>query len=542
MKRIPKVIWLIVIVRVLFVISFSPNVGGDGINYLLMLTEAKSNLVHASGYPFLMGVAWWNPAGAWFIRHHPAVFLYILVLIQHAISVVALWLMSQVLSRIFGDTISAAATVLAGIHPAAIASTSHTYPEWLQADLLVFSLVSLFRAYEANSVRKKQILYMHSSFLMAWCFLVKYNAVVFLPWIVIVILIDGTRVRQRLCSCLAVAAIGIAVVGIYKATFHKRTTGTYSLSYDRGWVLLTKLRYVVPDGTLDPRDGPNTKRLLLLNSLLPWDNKNVGPIPHINYVSPETASYREKYLYILTADDRTLDSLLTTVHLRERFDFFTAFSPTTYYLGLPEGDALGVNVFVECVLAHPIAYARSVLTESCRDLFSERDKEVFPTRLDPGRFAPIGWGFYSFDQSHLLRNGTDPYSNPYGYFVWKPGVWGFRWLMEIHRIVPKALLTLLCGLYAFFAIRDFSVRRNPRDFVYLTLAVGTLGFILISDMVLHFRWHKEQILVLPLLCTMVSVSVLSVPRLWRPDWGPRDPPNSLPRPRAGRSPRAVGPG
>jgi hypothetical protein len=504
-------VWLVVVVRILFCITYSPNVGGDGINYLRMLVNGGSNLIHASGYPFLIGFPW--RVNDFFLRRlfiapHPAIFLYVLIAFQHALSILVIWWLYRILRRVYGAFVAHATVLLWGLNYLSLESTSFTYPEWLQANLLVISILLAVSGVFAAAKKKKAWLYGTAAFAFAWCYLVKFNVLYFVLLFLIIFAFETRRTQWEFVGLLVVefVAIFLSIIWGYKILYHQPSTGTYTLTHDHAWVLIDKVSKFVPEGKLHPEAGINTKRLLILNSILPWDNKNVGPIANVNFVSPEIENYRQKYLYLLDANETVIDDVFKETVIRKNFDLYTAFSPVAYYLGLREGDELGIRVFFENVWAYPWEYIRSILKGTLDNLTNLDVYRVFPSKVEAPQFQPMKFGFYSFDQSNLLHNGTDRYSNPTGFYVWKPGVQFFTFIVWLCSL-PNILVVLLC-ITGMIQV-SISISHGDKvfgEFAYLILGILVFGFILFSNAILVFRQVKEMVLVLPLISILVAIS------------------------------------
>lgn len=523
MIQLPWVFIVIIAVRILFIVTYSPNVGGDSANYLNMFIKGTSNLIHASGYPFLMGMPFHGVA--WLYKQVMGqnlsltgnLSLYLLIITQHLISITVLYWAHKNVKEIFSHGIADGFALLYGLNVGGIAATSQIYPEWLQANLLMLYLIALYKAFTALTFCRKMILYSLSSFIFVLAYLVKYNAIFFALVFFIVLLIDTGNWIQKITIAVTTLLIWFSVTWEYKILYHYPTTGTYTLSHDKAWVLLTKVGAFMPLEKFSPEVGINTKRLLLLNSMLPWDNKNVHAISNVNEISPAIESYRKKYMFILTAEHNVLDRLLSQISLVKKFDFFTAFSPTTYYLGLKEGDELGVKVFMECVFSYPFKFAEHILKLTCRDLIRSNRETIFPIVLDTKSYQEKTFGFFAFDQSKLKKNGTDMFSNPNGYYVWKPGVKFFSWLVLFFQI-PNGLVSIVCLIGVILILAKYISNQtiNANEFIYFFLAIMVLGFIVFSNALFFFRWSKELILVMPIISLLLSVSINNIIKYFRP--------------------------
>lgn len=498
--------WSLVVVacvRLLFLAAFSANTGGDSIISHGMMMRGESNLVIPPGYAFLIGLPFRLLFDTATLEANQATFSFTVITLQHLIAFGTLILLHRLVRPLFGGAAAHIVTLLVGLHWGLLAATSQISPEWLQASLIFATAFFAVAASRAVTVRAQLLGYAAAAFLFAWAYLAKFNALYFaLLFAALLAVVDRTSIRRRLQSAAAIVAVFMAVTWGFKIFFHEPRAGTYALTHDRAWVLLFKSAYFC--APLSPESGPHTKRLLLLNTLLPWDNKNVGSIPNIRAVAPDVEEYRKKYLYILDANDAVLDELLARTELRKDFSYFTAFSPTTYYLGLAEGDQLGVEVFKECVRANTQRYATHVAAWSFSRLLALDTIDPFPLSVAQG-FAKAGEnGWYWFDGTRLKRNGTDPFDNPVGYFVWAPAIPLFAALRAAWVAVPNWLVTIVClAGFAAAAVR----RRDAADWVVVACGVLAFGFIVASNAVLDFRWYKELFAILPMIALIFTVAL-----------------------------------
>jgi len=140
---------LVLIVRLAFLMTYPLNdFGGDAHNYLTMLLLGHSSLVHAGGYPFLLGLPFRIPGVQGLLA---AVLPYVILIVQHLLDVLALLFMYRVAADVYGKAAGFIALVLEGLSLQRLSATSATYPEWLQADLLVVALGITYYAFVETS-------------------------------------------------------------------------------------------------------------------------------------------------------------------------------------------------------------------------------------------------------------------------------------------------------------------------------------------------------------------------------------------------------
>ncbi len=508
-RMVPAVIWYVAAIHALFVITFGPNTAFDAGNYLDMIINHHSNLVHAGGYPFVMGL--FGLLGLDSVgKHFPHARLYFLIAIQHTLVVLALIPFCHVLRAIYGRIVADGAILLFGFHWGILGLTSLFYPEWMQVTFLILCVCLCWYGVNLKSDKKALVCFSLSGALFALSYLCKFNVLYFVlvPIGIIIVMPRSRTMRCANATCFVMSFF--AVVWLFKVVPHRITTGTTVLSYDHAWVLLYRTRSILPDE--DYRHlaeiGVNGKRLMVLNSLLPWDNKNVGGINNINWISPDIQRYRAKYLYILKAESDVLDKLIENLP-PVQWSWFEAFSPTTYYLGLAEGDTLGVRVFLEAAWHYRWRYLKSIINGvvvTARGLAVEM---MVPSQVDSSAgFVPKGFGFYSY-QGPPTRAFFNPTNQ---YWVWRPGFVIFQALISGTQVLPTMVISFLF-LVSFATSLVRSVRQSPMYSSRVTCigSIVILGFIVFSEAILSFRWHKEMILVMPFICvtTMIGIVELS---------------------------------
>jgi hypothetical protein len=305
-----------------------------------------------------------------------------------------------------------------------------------------------------------------------------------------------------------------ATVFLFLALFHRPATGTWHLTHDKAWVLLYKTGQFVPGGRPDPAAGIYTRRLLVLNSLLPWDKKNVFAVPNVRVVSPRLPEYRARYAHLLRAGDDELLPLLPPVG--EKYDWFTAFSPTTYYLGYADGDRLGTRVYLENVRHFWPQFVRHVVWLTATQLTAGSQARLAPRADDVVEplFQRERLGVYLQDPRLLKHDGTDPYGNAFHYFVFKPGVRVLDVLLMPWRIIPAWLLTLffLGGtLASIWRLLRRTGGALERAIVFV--AVWSFGFVVYSNAVLYFRPTKELVVLLPMLSFLFASCLVLFSRI-----------------------------
>lgn len=506
--------------HLLFIYTYPLNhLGGDTVGYHYLLVNRVSNLLFAPGYPVGMSL----PLRINFLHGaaltHPAAFHNVLLVAQHAIELAALALLLVALARIYDGLTAALAVFIAGYSPRAMGVTSSVYPEWMQASLLVATLAFALFAFRETSRWRKTALYAGAFTLFTGCVLVKFNAIAFAPGLLAFLLFEKVSWRRRAEMAAIAASAGLLVYLVFVLKFHEPTTGTYALTRDRSWVLMTKLFHSYGNRMPYP-EGIATKRWLALSSVLPPDYAvaSVGMFLHVDSVPREIREAgRRKAAFLLTANEKVLDDVLRRHRLPPQFHVSVSSLPISYHIGLAESDNLGVQVFRESILHVPGPYLRSVWRNSVATLHEATTEPTFPSADfitgTAEKLVPAGW-----NRLRLVRLPTSavPYdsSEP---FIWAPG---YRFFSRLsHVILTRKRTSLLLALGTLIALwHGLRYGWRLRTTLPLALALLLCGFVVFSNAVLEFRW-KEWRLAYPMAATLIGITLgWGIPEAVRAAW------------------------
>jgi len=209
---------------------------------------------------------------------------------------------------------------------------------------------------------------------------------------------------------------------------------------------------------LSPDAGINTKRWIALSAVLPPSYNVAGPnmYANIDAVTPQTRTpYREKYLYILTANESEVDKVIQEHQLPADFKLYLSAIPISYYLGLKESDDLSVNVFKEVILYNPLNYIRHVFQLLKELIVSPRGTPNFPINTNLLNMVASQYGSPSYCLKSVkdMENGftryeliqpicelTAPYWSTYP-VLWKPGMNFFSKIWNV--IHPSAIYMII---------------------------------------------------------------------------------------------------
>ena len=502
---------IVAIVHLIFLFAFAPNVGGDAINYLNMIRNHSSNLIHAPGYAFLMSQLKWLGVER-LQRISMGTYLQAVVCIQHLIFMLCLTTFFRMVKKLATPSVAHLATLLFGLHPSVMANLSMFYPEWLQVSLLTVAIAVSLQLQEQRKFVKNFGIAGVGGFLFASAYLTKFNsAYMALVFIAIFIIVRVPWV-QKVALLIMFFATSLITIQLFQRGPHFASTGTRQLNFDHGWILLYKVGEFIPrhDPELLKEIGIHGQRLLALNSVLPESNDNAYGLETINAVSKDVASYRQKFLWILSADSSSLSKFLETAPRKSKWNWYYAFSPISYYIGIKESDDLGIAVFFEAVRYHFFDFLTYLARQFWFDITSNPVHVYLPETIDTAHgFNDNGKGLLKFDESHLKRDGNDVFANPEGYWVRQPWAGIFILLFKFGLSLPCWTVSLLCGLGAMIS---FQKNRDLTPFVVL---IFLAGFIICSDLPMTYRWDKEMILGLPWASYLVSIAVIELQQRMR---------------------------
>jgi len=508
LRRIPTVFVVVIAVRFLLWITYPLNfMVTDGPNMYKMLVLGISDLIHAPGYPFLMGLMWRIPIELGLADNHPTIFNLLLGASQHAVNIFCLYLGYIVAREFFGRLPASIFVVLYGLHYHTLTVSSSVTSEWLQGSLFMALWYLLMRAVRAHTLGQKTAWYTACGFLFCWMYLVKFNSIAVLTLPALMALYDLWRSRKLAWVPIASSILtAVVTYAIFVVAFHQPSTGTYAITLDKGWVFLVKLGFFVPNRELSPDTGIATTRLIVLNNLLPMP-KGKGPVRHVDQVPPsERAPYREKYLHLLEADQAELDALLSEMEIPSPYDFSVAFLPVSHYIGYQESNDLGIAVFLENLRRYPRAFVKDAWRLIIHTIVEPQDPWMYPIDLSDRPSKPLKWGYRTLRKRQMSTNRPVYRFRPP--VVWGPGVRFFKLHYEIFRI-PTLWITIVIvggGLTAALAlIRRRGDPRSPAVYLALTLTIAL--FILFSNLILRFRWKEVQP-ILPAICLLFSVSLV----------------------------------
>ena len=554
MRALGKSFWLTLIVvlfvRGLFVLTYPLNVSGDGVTYFRMIPTRTSNLTHASGYPFLVGlplavpravVAALRPSDSALLTPDaerrsgspavgaapppidleirqalmPLLTLYVTIF-NHLVNVLAAICLFLLLRAVFSATAGVVSGLVYGLNPWNIQWATLSRPEQVQSDLVVLMLGVLYFARKTASSGWKRVGYAVAAVLFVLGILAKFNAVLLVGLPVVFLVTDpSSRVeRIRLGVLSLVTALGL--YGAFVVLYHAPSTGTYSLSYGVGHALYVRLeRNPVP--LFRPENGIASMKFAILTRGLPPEAPSCcGPtlFSHVNWVpEEERRPYRERYLPLLRSND---EGAVKQIYAAVRDRPAGAWTSIYYYLGLREGDDLLRAVFFESVRARPGVYLAGAW-RFFLDIFVERQEVLVPVvdpqlgadpplnvLADPRNLEPLRFGFVRISSSEYRSRELAYKGSP---AIWLPGARLVSGLLSVTS-VPTLLLWAVIGIGAALSLRGTGADPGSARWGPLLVLAIMLAYFAGWSLLFNIR-NKDVRLVQPLFDGLVAVG------LWR---------------------------
>lgn len=556
LRTLGRAFWLtlvlVCLVKLLFVVTYPLNVSGDGFTYFRMLATRSSNLAHAGGYPFLVGLplavpravlaALRGPGSALLEPVEgtrpgapastptprtdvetkqallPVLTLYVTVAnhLMDAVAVAVLFLLLRAVCSVAAAVLGA---LVYGLNPWNVQWATLSRPEQVQSNLLVLMVGALYWARRVETPRKKRAGYAAAAALFVLCVLVKFNAVLFVLLPAVILLTDPSPWRERVRLGAISLVTGAAVYGAFVTLYHAPSTGTYVLAYARGHNLYERLqRNPVP--LFRPENGIASQKFAILTRVLPPRAPSCcGPtlFSHVDWVSPEERRpYREEYLPLLRSEDAAfVERVYATVKDRPA----GAWASVHYYLGLKEGDELLTRVFFEGVSAGPGAYLAGAW-RLFLDTFIARPEVLVPVvdpqlgadpplnvLADPRNLERLRFGFVRIATSEYRSRELDYKGSP---AIWLPGVRTVSYALGVTG-VPTLLLWVISAVGVLLALLERGDGgRDPQAARWgpALLLVSLVVFIAAWALLFNVR-NKDVRLIQPLFDGLVAVG------LWR---------------------------
>jgi hypothetical protein len=519
---------IVLLIRLIFIVTFPLNIAGDGKTYFNMISGWYSHLALAGGYPFFFGILKSFFDTLTIIETKSIAYKYFLLVLQHMTDLGVLMLMYLLLEKIFSASVACTSVLCYSINPFIIGHISTTRPEWFQSNLLLLSMLIAYLGYSTHNSKKKQVYYVGASLIFTLGFFVKFNLLPLASFFLVFAFLDKVLIREKL-KILAIIMLCCSIFyGTYTVLYHKPSTGTSALTHDKSWILMRKTHAFSSNPNLNIENGINTKRFKLLTWFLWSYGKNRSFHPnhlyrHIDAVPQDIRKpFQERYGYLLSAKEDKLNQLIeenpTVKH------FLGDQLLISYNIGLKESDRLGTRVFFETVRSEPAGYLKNVWQGFYKS-FLIKKKNNFPLNENlgwnhlsrPKAFDPdkhlkkrMGFGFSLIRVRHDRSIGYEwwPGESP---ILWIPGINLFSILCHIfHFWIPVAWIACLAIVPACLIDR---IKRGiwvKQNFIPIILAALIVFFMFWSNMVYRFRAPKEFILITPYLCIFSGLFLIKV--------------------------------
>jgi hypothetical protein len=499
----------VALVRVLYIFTYPlNNDGGDTSNYYYMLINRTTNLIHASGYPFLVGEIARFIVGPGEVSS-PA-YSFAVLAIQHSIEVVTLGAAAFVVRKIFGIVTALIFLLLAGCSVFAMSWTSAVYPEWLQGCLLLITLCLVVAAISCNSLLPKFLLYVLACLAFAWAYLAKYNSGIFLPLFLISLVAEYRALGGKAAWFVLTPLPALASVFAFVVNVHLPSSGTTALHHDAAWVLTTGL----PDSLLDD-PGPYALQWLAISAVLPPAYDRAGAWRRVDN-PPEPGEeaavekYKAEYARLSKLSPAELKAFLNEHPLPKGFILSNSAVPIYAFIGLAEGDKLGTKVFIEYVIHHPIAVIQRTMRRTLTFALTDFSVSLIPGPNDglvmvPGVKLASGYALYS---STMFPPAASYHSSPSMLF-WEPGSALFNAMLEWRpgRSIEfgGSALSLIWAMAVTFRRRRLTL--GPT--IVFTLAIALAALVVASNIIWVFR-DKELRALWPLACLFWAIGIGSI--------------------------------
>jgi hypothetical protein len=508
-------LWLVL--TALFVVTYPLNTAGDAMNYVSMILHLKSNLIHASGYPFVIGrllrlieplpaaadAALFDPAGP--VDAAQMATLRKILLVQHAVHAAVVVGCALLLIRTFGRLVAFAVVVLWGMSTFFMSAVSTAFPEWLQADALFVTVCLCAVGFFSNSSRQKVPAYLAAGGVFGLAFLVKYNSLVFGLIFLALMLFETMPWRLRWLTAFGGAAAFALVTGFHFFSFHYPSTRATRFNYDGGWVFMVRLDTAFGNDAIEGSSAINTLRYRALARVIPQDYEFAHAFWNIDDIAPPDirASYRGVYDRIMTMPAAELVDLIDRHPRPASFHLWASVVPLYHYIGLEEGNELATKVYLEFARDNPSRFAAAVARGVAETSITGNARPLVP--LDPGAdglepTTALASTYGEYRPAPPESPLTLRYWSP-RLILWKPGL---RLFKAAHAWRPRPYLELAAYLIVLAGIVFRRADREKRFAAAILLALAC--FVVASNAVLPFR-PKEAAAAWPLACLLWAVAI-----------------------------------
>ena len=351
---------LVLIVSVVFSYTYPQNIAAyDNSNYLSMILENKSNLIHASGYPAIISMV---IAMLGILQPLSVVDIDWLNKIQHIHLALHLLFFSVsffLCSHTFGKRSAIIICVFWGLNPITLTGVNASAPEWLQGDLIVLAAQNFVNPKPSQKIA----LYALAFGIMFCAYLVKFNTMVVFPLLALTVLIEHRGVLWKLKTLAVCLLTCWVMLYAFVKIYHQPTTHAKQLSYDHAWVLMEVMPTDYFQVNVDQL-GINSLRWKALRAVVPTDTSMAGAYCCVDSGAPPEIreQYLAKYQKIMGLSREQLLEFIALNPLPPNVPNFAMAVPLYWYVGLPVIDKLGIAVFKESFFQNPVFYIKKVIS------------------------------------------------------------------------------------------------------------------------------------------------------------------------------------
>jgi hypothetical protein len=193
------------------------------------------------------------------------------------------------------------------------------------------------------------------------------------------------------------------------------------------------------------------------------------------------------------------------------------YAPTaiSYYIGLPEADALATRVYIEWIRSNPLRFIRALAKNTWNGLANFPAYSLMPVGpvanygLREAKDSSVGFGFRRYES--VESRSDNRYDNENN-ILWSPGMKFFSMLDAVAP--PRWLLSLLAAVALVEALVSASreAALNQRSVVVIALGAAILAYAIAISLVYHMR-PQESHVVYPLLVVLAACGACTVARV-----------------------------
>jgi len=415
-----------------------------------------------------------------------------LILLQHLISLSALFCGFLLVRKYFGFATALIFAFLYGMSPLSLQWPSCSLPEWIQGTCLVFWLFVADRAKEAE-FQKKLLLYAFLGIIGSLAFLIKFNS---LP--VILALFGGlifweyAPIKQTFWKVSVSAVSAFCTIWFFTSVYHRPTTGTSTLTMN-SWPLGDKVFLFLPQAPLPPDLSLPAKQILALCKNLPYDEKIYSPASYFRHMQAndkERETYRSNLNWVLQSGTKEMDSYLKENGFEPIYRHDPLLS-IAYFIGLREYSDLVKNLYLSSIRKYPLHFVQDTLQAFFKD-FSLKDKsyQFHPlySEVQAGRDLnkPGHFGFVKF------KWPKERFVCYHENAVWLPGAWVFT---QWEALWPPTWCLWFCAFISFIAAcKNIQSKRKGNAHLVIFLFVGALLFVFFSNAIWIFRLKEFELI------------------------------------------------